>query len=86
MSKFEYLNKSGVYTVPKINDEEFMNDVQFSLKNLDFSSEEQECIWRNIAAILHLGNCTVDGSSYVEGQNPCKITKNEAWKNVVEIL
>jgi len=27
MSKFEYLNKSGVYNVPKINDEEFMDDV-----------------------------------------------------------
>lgn len=40
MSKFEYLNKSGVYTVPKINDEEFMNDIQTSLRNLDFSEEE----------------------------------------------
>ena len=63
-----------------------MNDVETSLKNLDFSEKEQDCIWRNIAAILWLGNVEVDSTEYVEGQKPCNIKRNEAWKNVIGLL
>ena len=64
MTKFNFLNKSGVYTVGKIDDEEFYNDVQVSLNTLDFSKDEQESIWKSIAVTLHFGNVEIDESNF----------------------
>ena len=40
MTKFNYLNKSGVYTWPTIDDKEFYDDVMNSWNTLGFSKEE----------------------------------------------
>jgi myosin-5 len=86
MKKFIYVNQSGVYEHPKINDKEFYNDVVNSFQSLDFSEGEQDAIWRQLAAILNLGNLKRDDSTYEEGKSSCKIIKDQTWKNVVELL
>ena len=86
MKKFFYLNQSGVYSTPKVDDKEFYDDVCNSLKNLQFTEGEQDAIWRQIAAVLWLGNVKRDDSTYEEGKSSCKIVKDEAWKNVVDLL
>ena len=40
MTKFNYLNTTGVYEWPTINDQEFYDDVMNSFKSLGFDAEE----------------------------------------------
>jgi myosin heavy subunit len=40
MSKFNYLNTTGVYEWPTIDDKEFYNDVMNSFTSLGFDPEE----------------------------------------------
>ena len=86
MSKFNYLNQSAIYETPKINDEEFYDDVIKSFRDLDFTPEQIDGIWRILAAVLYMGNFKVDESNYEEGSKGCKIIRDEAWNNVVELL
>ena len=37
MTKFKYLNQSSIFDVPKVNDEEFYQDVCQSWKDLNFT-------------------------------------------------
>ena len=86
LKRFHYLNQSGVYETPKVDDEEFYMDVCKSFHDLDFPEEHRDAIWRILSAVLHLGNLEVDDSSYEEGAKPCKIRRTRDWKNVVDLL
>ncbi len=86
MKQFNYLNQSSIFEVPKVNDEEFYEDINMSFRDLDFNPEQVDAMWRILASILWIGNCRVDESNYVEGQKPCTIVKDRAWKNVIDLL
>ena len=86
LNYFENLKKSGVYQSPKIDDKEFYDDVQNAFGRLKFTPEEEDAIWRILAAILYLGNIKVDTSKYEDGKTPCKIMKNEDYKKVIKLL
>lgn len=86
MKLFNYLNQSGVYETPKINDKEFYDDVNKAFNDLDFSEGQRDAIWRTLSTILHLGNLEVDDSQYIEGASPCTIKKSAHWKSICELL
>ena len=86
MRLFNYLNQSGVYETPKVDDEEFYMDVNKAFYDLGFTEIEQDAIWRILATILHIGNLEIDDSEYVEGSKPCKIKHNIHWQSVCKLL
>lgn len=54
--EYHYLNQSGVTTVENINDEKDFEELSNAMDVLDMSADEKEAIFRNTAAILHIGN------------------------------
>ena len=84
--KFSIFGQSDIYETSKIDDEEFYSDVVNSFKTLNFSEEMVDSIWRIIGAILFLQNVKVDSSTYVEGQKPCTILKDENWNKIISLL
>ena len=56
MSRFQYLAKSGCYSVEEIDDAKEFGDVLNAMKVINISEADQEQIFRILAAILHLGN------------------------------
>lgn len=53
---FFYVKQGNASKVDTINDRANFREVVSSLNTLQFTKEEQETLWRVIAAILHLGN------------------------------
>lgn len=51
-----YIRQGNASKVDTINDRSNFREVVASLNTLQFSKEEQETLWRVIAAIVHLGN------------------------------
>jgi alpha-tubulin suppressor-like RCC1 family protein len=86
MDYFKYLNKSSLFETPKINDEEFYNDVTKSLNFLEFSKAEQDAFWRTLSAVLYIGNIEVDPTGYVQGSKGCSIRAGADFDRVVTLL
>lgn len=53
---FFYIKQGNASKVDAINDRGNFREVIASLNTLQFTKDEQETLWRVIAAILHLGN------------------------------
>lgn len=51
-----YIKQGNVAKVNSINDRSNFREVTASLKQLNFSQDDQNTLWRVVAAILHLGN------------------------------
>lgn len=58
MSEFHYLNQSGVYYIPNVNDKQDWQRMLTAMALLGITEEEQSDIFAVLAAILHLGNVT----------------------------
>jgi alpha-tubulin suppressor-like RCC1 family protein len=86
MEQFRYLSRSGLYATPRVNDQEFFDDVMHSLQFLDFGQHEQEAFWKTLSAVLQIGNIEVDISSFEEGSSGCSVTRNQAFRNVTALL
>jgi len=56
MENFEYMNKSGCYDIAGVNDAQEFKDTRNAMTIMGISNEEQQSIFRILAAILHLGN------------------------------
>ena len=86
MKQFNYLNQSTIFEVPKVNDQEFYEDINMSFRDLDFTKDQVDAMWRILASVLWIGNITIDESTYEEGSKPCKVVRDQPWKNIVELL
>lgn len=58
-SAFNYLKKSGCYTINGVDDCEHFERLQIALSFLQISPQEQETIWKLLIAILYIGNLEV---------------------------
>eukprot|EP01097_Dermamoeba_algensis_P007168 TRINITY_DN4496_c0_g2_i1.p1 TRINITY_DN4496_c0_g2~~TRINITY_DN4496_c0_g2_i1.p1 ORF type:complete len:1026 (-),score=280.10 TRINITY_DN4496_c0_g2_i1:1414-4236(-) len=79
---YAYLKHTGCFNVPTINDQQEFAAVLKAMKVLGISEQDQQAVWRLLAAILHLGN--VEFGSFVNkgGQNASQVSN----KNVVETV
>ncbi|KAG5889110.1 hypothetical protein JTB14_003913 [Gonioctena quinquepunctata] len=59
-NKYFSVRQGNAAIVDTINDRNDYRDVTASLNTLQFSKEDQETLWRVVAAILHLGNIEFD--------------------------
>ncbi|GAB4836920.1 hypothetical protein Ancab_001831 [Ancistrocladus abbreviatus] len=55
-SKFHYLNQSRTYELEGVSNEDEYDKTRRAMTVVGISEEEQEAIFRTLAAILHLGN------------------------------
>lgn len=88
--KYSYL-KSGEATVKGLNDTTWLKDVEKGFKAIGFSNEEQESIWKILAAILLLGNITFkaeggDGSTIKEMDSKVASLLGTSSDNVTKAL
>ncbi|XP_018562187.1 myosin-IA isoform X2 [Anoplophora glabripennis] len=58
--EYFYVKQGNAHKVDTINDRNDYRDVVSSLNTLQFSKEDQDLLWRVVAAILHLGNVEFD--------------------------
>jgi myosin-5 len=86
LEDFNYLNQSSIFEVPKVNDQEFYEDVCKGFNDLNFHKEQKDAIWRILASVLLIGNFTVDGSTFQEGSKSCSIKKDNNWSKVGQLL
>jgi myosin heavy subunit len=54
--QYEYLNKSGCYTIDRVSDSEEFAHTRAAMATCGINDREQSAIYRVLAAILHLGN------------------------------
>mmetsp|Transcript_8251 Transcript_8251/g.12412 ORF Transcript_8251/g.12412 Transcript_8251/m.12412 type:complete len:1746 (-) Transcript_8251:12-5249(-) len=71
----EYLNKSGCYTVDKVDDYELFEEMMRCFEKLGFSGEEQAAMLRILKAILCLGNVIFEEGPVVKGKGSSVISK-----------
>ena len=79
---FNFLNKSGCYTVKNINDTEEYKDTLKALEIMAFSKTEIEQLLAIVAGILHLGNLSF-AASFGEGS---AIDSKEVLSIVAKVL
>eukprot|EP01124_Arcella_intermedia_P005227 TRINITY_DN13079_c0_g1_i1.p1 TRINITY_DN13079_c0_g1~~TRINITY_DN13079_c0_g1_i1.p1 ORF type:complete len:2192 (+),score=673.69 TRINITY_DN13079_c0_g1_i1:67-6642(+) len=79
-SDYNYLSNSGSYQVDGIDDVQEFEATRVALDILSFSKEEQDTIFRVIAAILHIGNVKFSGDEQA------KIVDEEPLRIAAELL
>uniref|UniRef100_A0A8I7BHT2 Uncharacterized protein n=2 Tax=Hordeum vulgare subsp. vulgare TaxID=112509 RepID=A0A8I7BHT2_HORVV len=72
-STFHYLNQSGCYKIDGLDESKEYHETRKAMDIIGISSEEQEGIFRIVAAILHLGNVEFAEGDDVDSSKP----KNE---------
>ena len=85
MEKFDYLNKSGCYAVPTVNDQELYVEVTDSFRTMQFSQDEQKGVWNLVAATLWMGQLEFDDSVLTD-KTPCGFKNEEPLKIVAELM
>lgn len=60
--KFHYLNQGNSPEIESVDDLECFDETTTALTMLGFTSKQQDDALRILAAILHLGNVSVEGS------------------------
>lgn len=60
--KFHYLNQGNSPEIESVDDLECFDETTTALTMLGFTSKQQDDMFRILAAVLHLGNVTVEGS------------------------
>ena len=85
MESLEYLNRSGCYVVPTVNDVELYNEVVSSFNTMKFTKEEQKAVWTLVACSLLLGNVDFDDSGLTD-KIPCAVKNEEYLKAAIDLL
>lgn len=71
---YHYLNQSKSIKVGNIDDAADFEEVVDALDELEIEDEEQEWLFRTVAAVLHLGNIDFSDIKMPNGQHGCKLT------------
>ncbi len=58
---FHYLNQTGCYDIPGVDDGQDFSEVQQAFNVLGISWEDQWKLFQTLAAILHIGNISFEG-------------------------
>ncbi|KAJ1910342.1 hypothetical protein IWQ60_010705 [Tieghemiomyces parasiticus] len=84
---FAYLEKSGVFRIPDVNDALQFTDLCASMKALGLNKKYQKQIFQLLSAILHLGNIQfVDLPDNFQSQEPCEIRNMDVLSLVAGLL
>nr|CAI5842506.1 unnamed protein product [Callosobruchus analis] len=78
---FFYVKQGNAAKVDTINDRNDYREVTNSLNTLQFSKDDQDTLWRVVAAILHLGNVEFDVA-----EDKLILKKGQSFSNVAELL
>jgi len=78
---YNFLNKSGCYTVDRLNDSKEFEVTKNAMQTCDIGELDQDHIYRVIASILWLGNL-----SFVAGQGDAATLKSKEELNIVAEL
>lgn len=65
MESYDYLNQSGCYTLPGVNDRTMFDNLRLAMNVLDISEDKVAGIFSVLSAVLLLGNMTFED---VEGE------------------
>ncbi|KAJ1977574.1 hypothetical protein H4R35_002241 [Dimargaris xerosporica] len=84
---FTYLEKSGVFRVPNVNDALQFTDLCASMKALGLNRKYQKQIFQLLSAILHLGNIRfADLPDNFQSQEPCEVRNMDVLSLVAGLL
>jgi len=83
-SKYNFINKSGCYTVKGIDDKEEFNSLLKAMDIMNFTPKEKEDVLHIIAGILHLGNVQFE-TTFGEGSGITERTPLEAAAEVLGV-
>eukprot|EP00042_Codosiga_hollandica_P051257 m.626623 g.626623 ORF g.626623 m.626623 type:complete len:998 (+) comp58245_c0_seq2:614-3607(+) len=81
-SSYTYLNQGGQATVPSIDDKKGFQEVIQAMRSLSVSNDDQEMIWRLIAAVIHLGRVQFEPS----GSEHCKVVDRSVLQQLATLL
>ncbi|XP_044760641.1 unconventional myosin ID [Coccinella septempunctata] len=76
-----YVKQGNATRVSTINDKSDFKDVTHSMNTLDFNKQEQDSIWRVVAAILHLGNV-----EFTKSDDKLSVKDNRSVEYVATLL
>ncbi|KAJ1970004.1 hypothetical protein IWQ62_000242 [Dispira parvispora] len=84
---FSYLEKSGVFRIPEVDDAVQFTDLCASMKSLGLNKKYQKQIFQLLSAILHLGNIQfVDLPDNYQSQEPCEVRNMDVLSLVAGLL
>ncbi|KAL6052487.1 unconventional myosin-Ia [Balamuthia mandrillaris] len=87
-STFNYLNQSGCFVVDGMNDAAEFRATKHAMDVIGLAEEEQNFLFKMVAAVLHLGNLEFEGSgetSKVKNRDVLKITAKLLGQQDVEL-
>lgn len=67
ISQYNYLNQSNCVSIPDLNESEAFQEFMQSIRELDFTPDEIDDLFRVVAIVLHLGNIRFKPSIDGEG-------------------
>lgn len=65
--QFDYLNQSGCFTDPNVDDELLFDEVVSALSTVGIDATLQKQVWKILAGLLHLGNIRLKDRETAEG-------------------
>ncbi|XP_076272228.1 unconventional myosin ID isoform X2 [Rhynchophorus ferrugineus] len=80
-NQYFYVKQGNAAKVDTINDRNDFRNVTTSLNTLQFSKEDQDTLWKVVAAILHLGNV-----EFNINEEKLEVTRSQSVDNVAELL
>ena len=86
MEEYEFLNKSGCYQVPGMDDVKEFNEVCDSFLTVGIDETMQKDIFRVISAILTLGNCTFGEEENDTGNKSATVESHEEVATVAKLI
>ena len=86
MTKWNYLNTSGVYDCAKNPDKEKYLGILDSFKDCGMSPEENDMCWKICGAVLNIGNMTIDPKTYVEGKSAPTVVQDNFFTTACKLL
>ncbi len=84
--EFNYLNQSGVTTVPSINDEKDWDEMCTAMDVLNMTPAEKDSTFNLVAGILHLGNIDFDRDPKGTEETDAKVKNPQDLPVVCELM
>jgi len=83
---YEYLNKSGLTSIPGLSDEKEFEDLNSAMNSLNFSDDEKSSIWKIVAAVLYFGNVKFEVDVKANAEDGSKIANPEILTRAAELI
>eukprot|EP01041_Mallomonas_annulata_P002807 gene2807-5525_t len=82
---FHYVNQSGVTAIEGVSDDKDFEDIQNSMRILNFSPQDQAAVYETVAGVLHFGNVRFKAENRANQEDVAVIANEETLAHAARL-